>query len=209
VKRRTRCCQFVKTVLLWNCKQELGSGLHYDGNMVVTASAQQSAGLAVSVLVVLVEETMRPLPHLYSVTSMAVPNAHVRINSLGLSELSSEPPAEFGGPGDLWSPETLMMAAVADCFTLTFRAAAKITNLPWTRLECVAEGTVDRVDGATRFTTIHLRVSLSIPLPGDTERARRLLEKTEKGCLVANSLKAQRTLEYAVEADAAKELKIA
>src|SRR6185436_13165437 len=62
------------------------------------------------------QETMRPSPHHYSVTSQAAPNLHVRLNSVGLSELSSEPPAEFGGPGNLWSPETLLLAAVADCF---------------------------------------------------------------------------------------------
>jgi organic hydroperoxide reductase OsmC/OhrA len=152
---------------------------------------------------------MRPLPHHYSVTSQAAPNLHVRLNSHGLSELSSEPPTEFGGPGDLWSPETLLMAAVADCFTLTFRAAAKTTNLPWTRLECVANGTVDRIEGVTRFTAIHLRVSLSIPNAADTERARRLLEKTEKGCLVANSLKSERTSEYVLEVDVVKELRTA
>jgi organic hydroperoxide reductase OsmC/OhrA len=102
---------------------------------------------------------MRPLPHLYTVTSLAAPSQHIRLNSHGLNELVSEPPTEFGGPGDLWSPETLLMAAIADCFTLTFRAAAKITNLPWTRLECAADGTVDRIEGVTRFTAVHLRVS--------------------------------------------------
>ena len=152
---------------------------------------------------------MQPLPHFYSVTSIAAPNVQVRLNSPGLSELKSEPPVEFGGPGDLWSPETLLMAAVADCFTLTFRATARITNLPWTSLECAASGTVDRTDGVTRFTAVHLRVALSIPQVADAAKALRLLEKTEKSCLVANSIKAERTLEPVVTIDAAKELKTA
>jgi organic hydroperoxide reductase OsmC/OhrA len=152
---------------------------------------------------------MRPLPHLYTVTSLAAPSQHIRLNSHGLNELVSEPPAEFGGPGDLWSPETLLMAAIADCFTLTFRAAAKITNLPWIRLECAADGTVDRIEGVTHFTAVHLRVLLSIPETADPEKAKRLLEKTEKGCLVANSLKAARTLEFVIKTDVADQLKTA
>jgi peroxiredoxin-like protein len=141
---------------------------------------------------------------------MAVPDLHVRLHSHGLSELISEPPLEFGGPGSLWSPETLLMGAVADCFALTFRAAANVSNLPWNSLTCDAQGIVDRVEGATRFSAIHLQASLTIPPGADAEKARKVLEKTEKGCLIANSLKCARTLECIVEvASAAEELKTA
>jgi len=152
---------------------------------------------------------MLPLPHRYSVTSVAEPNVHVRLNSAGLEELTSDPPREFGGPGNLWSPETLLIAAVADCFILTFRAAAQIQHLPWTRMRCTAQGIVDRKDGPIRFTEIHLNVLLTIPVASDTEKARRTLEKTESACLIANSLKAQRTLETAVQVEEAEELKTA
>jgi uncharacterized OsmC-like protein len=152
---------------------------------------------------------MLPLPHRYSVTSVAEPNVHVRLNSAGLAELTSEPPREFGGPGCFWSPETLLLAAVADCFTLTFRAAAQAHHLPWTRMQCTAQGIVDRKDGPTRFTKIHLSVLLTIPVATDNDRARTILEKTERNCLVANSLKSQRTLETAVEVEADEELKTA
>ena len=44
--------------------------------------------------------------------------------------------AEFGGPGDLWSPETMLAGAVAGCFILTFRAAARASSasIPWRKL---------------------------------------------------------------------------
>jgi len=150
---------------------------------------------------------MLALPHHYFATSTATPQAHIRLNSHGLNELTSEPPREFGGPGDLWSPETLLMAAVADCFVLTFRATAAANHLDWAHMECTAQGTLDRVDGVVRFTDIHLRVDLTLTDVSDIERARRLLDKAEKGCLISNSLKCPRALE--VELDAVEELRTA
>jgi uncharacterized OsmC-like protein len=50
------------------------------------------------------------------------------------------------------------------------------------------EGTVDRKDGATRFTEIVLRPRLTLPAGGDRDRAMRVLEKSEKACLVSASL---------------------
>lgn len=137
---------------------------------------------------------MLPLPHHYEVTVTATDNASVDITSRGLAPLPSAPPAEFGGPGDLWSPETLTVAAVADCLVMTFRSIAQLSKLPWTRIACDGKGTVDRVDGVTRFTTIHLNAKLVVPAGVDTEKAKRLLEKAEKACLVSNSLSCTHTL---------------
>jgi organic hydroperoxide reductase OsmC/OhrA len=58
--------------------------------------------------------------------------------------------------GGQWSPETLLVAAAVDCFVLTFRAIAAASKLPWERLSCNGEGTLDRVDGVTRFTALAL-----------------------------------------------------
>jgi organic hydroperoxide reductase OsmC/OhrA len=152
---------------------------------------------------------MKPLPHHYTVTATATPDRHANLTSEGLNPMTSAPPLQFGGPGDLWSPETLMMAAVADCFVLTFRAVAKAANLGWSRLECGTKGVVDRAEGVTRFTGVHLQVTLTIPSATDAEKARKLLDKTEKGCLVGNSLKCEKTLESLVKVEGAEELKIA
>jgi peroxiredoxin-like protein len=146
---------------------------------------------------------MQPLPHHYDVHAIvATPDDPVELSSKGLATLSSAPPAEFGGPGTLWSPETLMMAAIADCFVLTFRAVARAARLEWVRLECGAEGTVDRVDGVTGFTKVRLNVKLTVSSEEAAEKSRKVLEKTEKGCLVSNSLKCEKTLEPEIEVNA-------
>jgi hypothetical protein len=44
-----------------------------------------------------------------------------------------------------------MVAAVADCFVLTFRGIAGVSRLPWASVECSVTGTVDRVERVTQF----------------------------------------------------------
>jgi organic hydroperoxide reductase OsmC/OhrA len=137
---------------------------------------------------------MQAYPHQYEVQATAKSEGSVTIASQGLASLTTAPPREFGGPGDQWSPETLFVAAAVDCLILTFRAVARASNLPWLDIDCRAEGVLDRVEGVTRFTELHLHARLTLPAGADIERGRRLLEKAEKGCLVTNSLKLEPVL---------------
>lgn len=131
---------------------------------------------------------MKDFPHHYPVTAETAAEGPVALSSPNVDDLESAPPAEFGGPGDRWSPETLFVAAVADCFLLTFRAIARGSKLPWTKLRCQAEGVLDKTEGGTRFTGVELRAELTVPAGTDEDRCKRLLEKAEKGCLVSRSL---------------------
>ena len=133
---------------------------------------------------------MQPFPHRYEVSADATVTGDVMLESERLPTLKSAAPAEFGGPGDHWSPETLPVGAVADCFMLTFRAIAGMSQLPWASLRCEAVGTVERVERVTRFTEVTLRARLEIPDAADQEKARRVLEKAEQSCVISNSLKA-------------------
>lgn len=142
---------------------------------------------------------MQDFPHRYFATALANPEGEVDLESESLPSLVSAAPAEFGGPGNLWSPETLLVGAVADCFALTFRAIARASKLSWTSLECEVEGTPDRIDRVTQFTGFALRASLRVPTGTDEERARRLLERAEQTCLITNSLKAKCHLSATIE----------
>jgi organic hydroperoxide reductase OsmC/OhrA len=141
---------------------------------------------------------MQPFPHHYTVSAAADLNGDVVLTGERLPRLVSAPPAEFEGPGDRWSPETLVVGAVADCFVLTFRALAKLSKVPWTTLNCDASGTVDREDRTTRFTAFSMRVSLEVPEGTNQDQAQRLLARTEQACLITNSLEAPCHVEAAV-----------
>jgi organic hydroperoxide reductase OsmC/OhrA len=135
---------------------------------------------------------MQPLPHHYRVGGSTRPDdAAIHLTAAGLPPLEAAPPAEFGGTGDQWSPETLLMGAVASCFALSFRTVAEASRLAWRGLRCEVEGTLERQDRAMRITAIALSVELEIDEAGTAERAERLLHKAEELCLITNSLNAE------------------
>ena len=146
---------------------------------------------------------MEPFPHQYRVKGRGRVTGDVELSAEGLTTLRSASPAEFGGPGDRWSPETLLVGAVADCFILTFRAVARTAGLSWISLECDVTGKLDRVDRVPQFTRLDIAAHLVVPFEEDAERAQRALEKTERACLISSSLKGAIGLEATVEMAAA------
>lgn len=142
---------------------------------------------------------MQDLPHRYTASASSETEGDVRLESPRLPTLSSDGPAEFGGSGDRWSPETLLMAALADCFSLGFRVIAKASKFEWKSLRCEVEGTLERVEKATWFTGFEVRAWLRVPAGTDEARARSLLEKAERTCFIANSLKGKSHLVTSIE----------
>jgi organic hydroperoxide reductase OsmC/OhrA len=145
---------------------------------------------------------VQDFPHRYSVTASGEATGDVVIQGHQLPTLHSAPPLEFGGPGDRWSPETFLAAAVADCFVLTFRAVARASRISWTALRCEVVGTLDRVEGATQFTNFEVRAHLQAAPGTNADQARRALEKAEHNCLISNSLKATIHLETEIDVGA-------
>lgn len=143
---------------------------------------------------------MHSFPHHYRISATAGPEGDVALSGDGLDAIASAPPVEFGGPGDRWSPETLLVASVADCFMLSFRAIARASKFSWVSLDCSVEGKLDRVEGETRFTEFLVRASLEVSPGANEERAHRLLEKAEKTCLITNSLSSTVRLDAQVRA---------
>jgi organic hydroperoxide reductase OsmC/OhrA len=131
---------------------------------------------------------MDKLPHRYRVEAKAAERGGVMVEGETLQPIETDSPRQFGGRGDRWSPETMLAGSVASCFILTFRAMAEASSFPWEHLSCAVEARLDRVEGVLRFVELSVRPTLAIPAGGGREKARRLLEKAERGCPVANSL---------------------
>jgi organic hydroperoxide reductase OsmC/OhrA len=138
---------------------------------------------------------MQEYPHRYEVSAEAPATGEIVVASKGLQSLPSLAPAEFGGPGDLWSPETFLVAAVADCFILTFRAIARGSRFEWNSVLCEVAGILDRVDNVTRFTEYQVKVTLHVPAGSDIHKAERLVEKSDHVCLVTASLSGKTILD--------------
>ena len=131
---------------------------------------------------------MKPLPHHYTVRLTGGLSEHALLLADGLPELRAAPPLAFDGPGNAWSPEHLLLAAVESCFLFTLRAVARASGVGFTACDVSAEGTVDRADRVMRFTEIVLRPRLRLVPGTDLDRARRVVEKAERSCLVSASL---------------------
>ncbi len=129
-----------------------------------------------------------PLPHHYDVRLAGGPTGHAMLSTAGIPDLRTAPPSNFGGPGDAWSPEHLLLAAVQACFLFTMRSVALASKVEFVSLQLDASGTVDRLEGVTRFTEIVLRPKVVIPEGADRERTIRVMEKAERNCLVSASL---------------------
>ena len=141
---------------------------------------------------------MQDFPHHYLAAATAESTGNVTVTSPGLEPIETAGPPEFGGPGDVWSPEELLVASVANCFILSFRAVARASRIDWISLECDVDGTLEKVDRVTQFTGFEVKATLVVP-PGTNEaKAMKLLEKSDRVCLITNSMKADIHLEAEV-----------
>jgi organic hydroperoxide reductase OsmC/OhrA len=130
---------------------------------------------------------MKPFPHHYRARAQSGPAGQVEIADRQLRLMTNAPP-EFGGPDGVWSPETLLVAAVADCYVLSFRAVARASRLDWEALDVEVEGVLDRVGGLARFVRFDITAKLVLMDEGDSPRAPAVMEMAKRNCLVTNSL---------------------
>ncbi len=97
-------------------------------------------------------------------------------------------PTEFGGLEGRWTPEELLLAAVAGCYTTTLRAIAGGAQFDFTDLQVEASGTVRKAESGYSFSQIIVRPNLKIGSAEERERALDLLKRAEKLCLVSRAL---------------------
>ena len=132
--------------------------------------------------------SMTPLPHRYTVGLSGHQTGYAHVFGGGLPTLHVAQPPEFGGPGKAWTPEHLLLAAVESCYLFTLRAYARASQIQFLDLDVVADGTVDREEGVTRFTEIVLRPRLVVGDEVQLEHVTKLLQRVERACLVSASL---------------------
>ena len=125
----------------------------------------------------------------FQVDAAPLPWRRVRLTSPGKSPLETATPTEFrdGIPG-MWTPEDLLVAAVASCYVQTLRAIAAGREILLYQVEVNGVGHVTRrADGRLGFVVIELRVELSAD--GEDEReAEKAARDAHRACLVARAL---------------------
>lgn len=99
-------------------------------------------------------------------------------------------PPEFpNGIAGSWSPEHLFVAAVNSCLMTTFLSIAENSKIDFISFESNAVGIIEKVEGKWLVTEIILKPILTIHSDLNPERALRILEMSEKACMISNSIK--------------------
>lgn len=135
---------------------------------------------------------MKPFPHRYTVTL-----SNKQLLAPPREPIALGPPPQFDGSDQVWSPEELLVGATLECLWTTFEAYAKRDGLTVVGWSGTGVAILDRGPGLPVFTSITLAVELRVLL-GDEDRAKRVLERAEKGCIISNALKVPVTLEMTV-----------
>jgi organic hydroperoxide reductase OsmC/OhrA len=128
----------------------------------------------------------------------------------GLAKCESSPntihfseAAELGGLQGRWTPEQLLLCALAGCFTTTFHDVARAAKFDYTDLEVEIEGSVrrSRTNGCN-FSEILIRPRLTVSGSGEDQREAglALLRRTKALCLISRAVTIPQTLEPVVEA---------
>lgn len=109
-------------------------------------------------------------------------------------EVATPPEFDKGIP-NIWSPEHLFTAAVSSCLMTTFLAIANYSKLEFISFKCESKGILEKVDGKFVMSEVLLFPEVVIADASKTERTQRILEKSEKACLISNSITSKVTME--------------
>ena len=110
----------------------------------------------------------------------------------------TSPPA-FGGLDGRWTPEDLLLCAIASCYTTTFRTLAEYSKFEYTDLQVEVEGTINKADTGYGFGEVLIRANLVIPREEEQTRALKLLHKAKGLCLVSRALSVEQKFEPRVQ----------
>ena len=124
----------------------------------------------------------------------------------GLAKADSAPnsihfaaPPQFGGLEGRWTPEDLLLGAIASCFTTTFRVLAEHSKWEYLDLQVEVQGVVNKAESGYHFTNIVLRPMLKIHAETERQRGFHLLQKAHELCLVSRALSVDQKFEPVLE----------
>ena len=118
------------------------------------------------------------------------------LSSGGLPSFEVATPPQFpGGHEGIWSPEHLFVASAEICLMTTFLSIAEKSRLEFVEYSSEAVGTLEKTAEGMVMTKIVIKVKVVISDEAKRDRTLLLLEKSEKYCLISNSMKTEVTIE--------------
>jgi len=138
--------------------------------------------------------------HLYQVKVNWNNNRNGILSSKVIDEkLSIATPPEFPkGEANIWSPEHYFIAAINGCLLTTFLAIAENFKLEFVDFESDAEGKLEVIDRKYVISEVVLNPVVTIKDESQRELAKKVLEKSEKACLISNSVTSKITMNITI-----------
>jgi peroxiredoxin-like protein len=118
----------------------------------------------------------------------------LKTNETNCIEVATPPEFDKGIP-NIWTPEHLFTAAVSSCLMTTFLAIAEYSKLEFVSFKCGSKGILEKVDGKFVISEVLLYPEVVITDESKRERTERILAKSEKACLISNSINSKVTME--------------
>jgi len=114
-------------------------------------------------------------------------SGRVALDSSGIGEFDVTWAARTEAPAGMTSPEELIAAAHAACFSMAFSNILAQNDTPPDSLEVSATSTFEKTDAGFRLTKMHLDVHGSVPgIDAETFEAK--ADDAKVGCPVSNAL---------------------
>lgn len=133
-----------------------------------------------------------PFPHRYTVRL-----ADRRLLAPPRAPIAAGSPPQFGGTETVWSPEELLVAATLECLWTTFEAYARHEGLEVHDWSGTGTAVLEKGSPVPTFSAITLQIEVTVA-PANEVRARTLVERAEKRCIISNALKVPVVVELTV-----------
>ena len=105
------------------------------------------------------------------------------------------PPDFPKGMKDIWTPEHLFIASVNSCYMATFLVVAENSKFEFISFDCNSVGIVETINETLAVTQITLKPKVVIKSAEHEEQLMKILEKSNKECLISNSVTTKISLE--------------
>lgn len=139
-------------------------------------------------------------PMLFTVSSKATSgiSSHWKCAAGNLPAIDSSIPAEFGGPGQGYSPEDLFALAVLNCIIATFKVYCEKSNLQFTEIDGKAVLSVNKHPSEKTLWMSDLEITINVSGSSNPEKVKMMLDKAVQDCAVSNSIKTSKAFHLKV-----------
>lgn len=133
-------------------------------------------------------------PHPYTATVTRIGPSRASVEAPPRAPLIGTPPPELHGDAEAWSPEHLLCSALGLCVFATFEAFAARDKLAVVDYRDTVTGMLDKTAGGLAFTSFTVAVEITVAA-ADAERARALMDRAKKHCIISKALQVPVTIE--------------